>query len=832
MKKTILITEHQFENLVNGLLNEQQFDKLINNLLNEEEDKSIIYIFNELKKRYPQIKWDKYKSKVTPFIKNILKSIKKQRPADIKNIELFFKGIVVALKKKFPNLEWQTQEEIKSIIIQLKNKYPKIQWDKETSPGTTYQEILIKADPTKKLLYLPWILKQYNDILEHKITDIKENEFLEDLYKIREYLEFYDKIKHKLEPENRNIFNISTYKNLWDIIKPFMEFKKSPDLNKKEFELIKSGQAERIYEDNKWFVLTPKNVNAACTFSDSTTWCTKHEGQFKNYSSQGPLYIVIDKINKKKKYQFHFATDTWNDEDDRSVGSYVEWFKDKPELLKVFHKFAQKEYKFKFLLSTGFKDWIDYVDPNIIDLSLNNLGVNELDEKIGNLKNLRSFNINNNNLKELPDSIGNLTNLIGFSAQRNKLRHLPESFSNLNKLQEIMVSENNFTEIPSPIGRLESLTRLYLSNNPIKNITPEWRNKITQSQRERIRLEEAERMSFVTDRLKEYYFERENEVACVNHKVTHIEKLNGKQDVYCMEVPGYNWFFANNLLVHNCNFCSVPRQYFRKIRRIPFEQWKQDFDLMNSLYEGKRVETFELNEENTQGYNSSKPYLEHIKSKEMGSHILLRADQMLEGEHVRKLADAGVHRVHVGVESGSPRILEQMNKKCSPAEMLQAAGNMSKHGIYAVYTAIIGNPTETHGEVCMTMDLLDKLFEIHKGNCRATVYTLIPLPGTVSHDQCIAAGWDLPKTTEGWSNWSAANNPAFKLGRNIYWISGLYYNRGSWGKTGRVFGKYRFLIQPFEWLCSWRHKNRFFKFFDFEKFCIEQLVKWASNRAK
>ena len=46
----------------------------------------------------------------------------------------------------------------------------------------------------------------------------------------------------------------------------------------------------------------------------------------------------------------------------------------------------------------------------------------------------------------------------------------------------------------------------------------------------------------------------------VNHKVTRIEYLSDRQDTYCLEVPGFDWFFANNIFVHNCWYCSVPER--------------------------------------------------------------------------------------------------------------------------------------------------------------------------------------------------------------------------------------------------------------------------------
>jgi len=43
-----------------------------------------------------------------------------------------------------------------------------------------------------------------------------------------------------------------------------------------------------------------------------------------------------------------------------------------------------------------------------------------------------------------------------------------------------------------------------------------------------------------------------------NHKVASVTKI-GKEMTYDLEVPKTSWFFANNVLVHNCSYCAVWR---------------------------------------------------------------------------------------------------------------------------------------------------------------------------------------------------------------------------------------------------------------------------------
>jgi hypothetical protein len=362
-------------------------------------------------------------------------------------------------------------------LRQLKKQFPRINWEQPTGyeHEQTTQDMLMDMDPTKKLKYLPWIVKMFNDItVTRKITDIRESEFIEDSYKIKEYLDFYDKIKPKLDPSKRNIQAIKNYKDLYDIIKPFQEYDESPDMNEKEIEHIKQGEAVKLYEDNKWVVLTPKTVDAACTFSENTTWCTKHQSHFDSYVKDGPLYIIHDKINKQNKYQFHLATETYMDEDDRPVDEgIVKWFNNRAELKKVFIELGKNEYRWKFLLSLGDEDWISFADPKEVRLDLAGLGLDNLSDKIGNFQKLTILAISDNGIKELPTSVGDLKNLVSIGSTRNKLKTLPNTLSTLPNLQELMLSFNEFTKLPPVIGKIKGLKRLYLTGNDIPNIVSE-----------------------------------------------------------------------------------------------------------------------------------------------------------------------------------------------------------------------------------------------------------------------------------------------------------------------------------------------------------------------
>lgn len=56
----------------------------------------------------------------------------------------------------------------------------------------------------------------------------------------------------------------------------------------------------------------------------------------------------------------------------------------------------------------------------------------------------------------------------------------------------------------------------------------------------------------------ELYAERTKNMKGPNHRIIGIERLSWKEDVWCMDVPDHNNFFANGICVHNCEHHMLP----------------------------------------------------------------------------------------------------------------------------------------------------------------------------------------------------------------------------------------------------------------------------------
>ena len=122
----------------------------------------------------------------------------------------------------------------------------------------------------------------------------------------------------------------------------------------------------------------------------------------------------------------------------------------------------------------------------------------------------------------------------------------------------------------------------------------------------------------------------------------------------------------------------------------------------------------------------------------------------INGRIVEKLIETDAKELLFGMEFGSESILNLMNKKQSPQDIIECVRQLSKHkGVRALGTFILGSPTETQAETFETVDLILKLKDIHP-NMRYSVGVYLPYPGSEMYTMALQMGFKPPQKTEDW----------------------------------------------------------------------------------
>lgn len=233
-------------------------------------------------------------------------------------------------------------------------------------------EELKAFDPTQDKKFLDWIL------LINKSNPIKEG----DKFEFQNLLEKYNKVKHKLNVEHRNIYNIKSINHLYEVVKPFIDYK-----SRKETK----SNIDKIYEDENYLLLIPLTKEAANYYGKNTKWCTtsnnNENNMFDFYNKQGPLYIFIDKLNNEK-YQFHFESNSFFNELDKPIKSELLLNKFPQEIINYFYKNKKLIY-FKYETVTKYPNNLFKVTNNkrktlIVDENGNKITDEYLDIDIHN----------------------------------------------------------------------------------------------------------------------------------------------------------------------------------------------------------------------------------------------------------------------------------------------------------------------------------------------------------------------------------------------------------------------------------------------------------------
>jgi anaerobic magnesium-protoporphyrin IX monomethyl ester cyclase len=179
---------------------------------------------------------------------------------------------------------------------------------------------------------------------------------------------------------------------------------------------------------------------------------------------------------------------------------------------------------------------------------------------------------------------------------------------------------------------------------------------------------------------------------------------------------------------YGCNWCAKPisgnKFQLRKAELVAAEicELKNVYGVQH-IWFGDDI--FALNQHWVQEFADAMEALEC----RLPFKIQSRADLMTR-ETVRGLKRAGCAEVWMGVESGSQRVLDTMNKGLRIAQVEDARARLGDAGIHACYFLQFGYPGEQWDDIRQTIDLVRQTRPHDIG-----VSFSYPLPGTVFFDR-------------------------------------------------------------------------------------------------
>lgn len=130
--------------------------------------------------------------------------------------------------------------------------------------------------------------------------------------------------------------------------------------------------------------------------------------------------------------------------------------------------------------------------------------------------------------------------------------------------------------------------------------------------------------------------------------------------------------------------------------------------------------------------------------------ITIHSALKMNDEYIAVLEKSGLKKIHFGVETGSERILNLVQKNISIADIHSINKKFSKHNIVLQYNFMSGFPTETIADLKKTIKLCFDLMENNPNALISPICPYTPYPGTELYQQAVDSGFIMKKNLEDW----------------------------------------------------------------------------------
>ncbi len=138
----------------------------------------------------------------------------------------------------------------------------------------------------------------------------------------------------------------------------------------------------------------------------------------------------------------------------------------------------------------------------------------------------------------------------------------------------------------------------------------------------------------------------------------------------------------------------------------------------------------------------------------MGFQGRISCVSKMTDDELDRLVQAGAVFFQFGVESGSPRILELINKKLTVDEVTAINRRLMRYpNVSVFYNFMVGLPTETRADVYQTVDLGWKLLSENPRAYLGTIHLYKEYPGTPLYARALSEGYQPPRSLDEWAEY-------------------------------------------------------------------------------
>lgn len=218
-----------------------------------------------------------------------------------------------------------------------------------------------------------------------------------------------------------------------------------------------------------------------------------------------------------------------------------------------------------------------------------------------------------------------------------------------------------------------------------------------------------------------------------------------------------------------CAFCQTnPR---RELVFLPLEKVERDIENLLKLYPFRECVFFDAS-------LFTKPERALFIANLMQKHRLRwiadsRADEIVRmpPETLDKIMETGLTQLTIGLESGSPKVVDMMRKGKNHLEKYRRCAEiMSRYDVTMASGVIFGCPGEGPEDIKQTIEYVKEVRDINP-NFRISSTFFKPLPKTIMSDIAKQYGYHEPQTLEEWAAHGEQGHYVYNQFESVPWVS-------------------------------------------------------------
>ncbi len=182
----------------------------------------------------------------------------------------------------------------------------------------------------------------------------------------------------------------------------------------------------------------------------------------------------------------------------------------------------------------------------------------------------------------------------------------------------------------------------------------------------------------------------------------------------------FNAAFVSKSCPHQCRFCSVAG-FFGEYRE---KSVTLAVDHMEELYSRHGIQLYHMLDSLANPFitDLSGELIRREKSFYMDFYLRV-SDDVCDTEKTFLWRRGGLYRTRLGIETGSPRLLNVMNKEITVDQSRAAIRSLANAGIKTTTYFVIGFPGETEEDFQQTLDFIEELkYDIWQVECNPFYY--------------------------------------------------------------------------------------------------------------